>query len=69
VNVDQIRQRTGNAFKPFALQLSDGRRVLVPHPDFVALGRNVVVVISENDRVIPIDPLHIVSIEEERAQG
>ena len=67
MNVDQVRQRTENGVKPFALQLSDGRRIAVPHPDFVALGLNVIVVIGENDRVITIDPHYIVSIEEDRS--
>jgi len=67
VNLDQIRQRTEYGAKPFSLQLSDGRRVPVPHPDFVALGLNVIVVIGENDRVITIDPHHIVTIEEDQS--
>ena len=66
MKLDQVRQRTENGFKPFVLQLSDDRRVPVPHPDFVAFGRNVIVVVGKNDRVITIDPLHIVSIEESR---
>ena len=67
MNLDQIRQRTEYGAKLFSLQLSDGRRVPVPHPDFVALGLNVIVVIGENDRVITIDPHHIVTIEEDQS--
>ena len=44
--------------------LTDGRRFPVPHPEFCAIGRNVVVVIDQNDDAITIDPLHIVSIDE-----
>jgi hypothetical protein len=67
MNIEQVRQRTNNGIKPFEIRLSDGRRVLVPHPDFVALGLNVIVVIGENDRIITIDAHHIVSIEEEHS--
>ena len=44
--------------------LSDGRKFSVPHPEFVAVGRSVVVVIDKGDRVNTLDPLHITSIEE-----
>ena len=64
MDLDQVRQKTHNGAKPFALRLSDGQRVPVPHPDFVALGVNVIVVIGERDRIITIDPHHITSIEE-----
>ena len=64
MNLEQIRQRAGRT-KPFALQLSNGQRLVVKHPDFVALGAHIVVVIDENDRVITLDPRHIVSIEDD----
>lgn len=54
-------------FKPFILHLSDGRKFSIPHPEFVAVGRSVVVVIDKDDQVNTIDPLHIVSLEEKLA--
>lgn len=63
--VDQIKQRLSNGFKPFALCLSDGRRLTVPHRDFIAISPRMVVVIDPAERSHTINPLHIVSIEEE----
>ena len=62
MNLDRIRDRLGNGFKPLVIELSSGRRVPVPHPDFIMLGKNFVVVMSEDDSVRTIDALHIASI-------
>ena len=64
VNVGQIKQRLENGFKPFEIQLSNGRRIRVPHPDFIAVGKRTIAVIGENDLVSVIDALHIVSIDD-----
>lgn len=64
MNLDRIRELLQNGFKPFALQLSSGKRLRVPHPDFIALGKGVAVVIGEDDSVTTVDALHIVAIEE-----
>jgi len=62
--VDQIRKRLENGFTPFALRLSDGRRLAVPHRDFIALSPKVVVVIGEDQLAVTISPIHIVSIDD-----
>jgi hypothetical protein len=67
VNLDRIRERLENGFKPFVLELSSGRRVPVPHPDFIAIGKGVVVVLGKNDSVTALDGLHITAIEDLRA--
>jgi hypothetical protein len=59
-----IRERLSNGFEPFRLRLTDGQRIEVPHPDFIALGRHVIVVLDRNDVARKIDVLHIVSIED-----
>ncbi|MBM3892660.1 MAG: hypothetical protein FJ388_26375 [Verrucomicrobia bacterium] len=64
MNLDRIRERLQNGFKPFALELSNGKRLRVAHPDLIALGKGVAVVIGEDDSVTTIDALHIVAIEE-----
>jgi hypothetical protein len=69
VNIEQIRQRLANGFKPFTLCLADGRKLAVAHPEFVAVGRRVVVVIEQHDRVNTVDPAYILSIEEKAAGG
>ena len=66
MNPQIIRERMHNGFQPFVLHLTDGRHFAVPHPDFLAVGRNFIVVIGEDDIPRTIDPLHIVSIEEVR---
>ena len=64
MNVGQIKQRLENGFKPFELHLSNGRRIRVPHPDFIAVGKHTIAVIDENDLACVIDALHIVSIDD-----
>lgn len=64
MNLERIRERLQNGFRPFALELSSGKRVVAPHPDFVALGRGVVVVIGKSDSVTTIDALHITAIQD-----
>jgi hypothetical protein len=64
MNIERIRERLSNGFKPFVLELSSGKRVKVPHPDFIMIGRSVVVVMGENDSVTTVDALHIAAVEE-----
>lgn len=64
MNTERIRQKLSNGFRPFALQLSSGKRYLVPHPEFIMIGRNVVAVLGKDDSVTTIDALHIVAVED-----
>jgi hypothetical protein len=64
LNLEIIRNRLGAGFKPFTLHLSDGRKIPVPHPDFVIVGRGVVVVLDEHDVDHVVDGMHIVSVED-----
>ena len=64
MNTEQIRKRLSNGFKPFALVSSSGKRYPVPHPEFVVVGRNIVVIVGEDDLVDTIDALHITAIED-----
>ena len=64
MNTERIRQKLTNGFGPFALQLSSGKRYLVPHPEFIMVGRNVVAVLGKDDSVTTIDALQIVAIED-----
>ena len=63
LNLDIIRTRIRNGVKPFTLYLSDGGKIFVPHPEFISVGRNIVVVIGPDDVPQDIDPLHIVSLK------
>jgi hypothetical protein len=64
MNTERIRQKLSDGFRPFALQLSSGKRYLVPHPEFIMVGRNVVAVLGKDDSVTTIDALHIVAVED-----
>jgi hypothetical protein len=65
LSLKTIRERLHQApFTPFHLRLSDGNKVLIRHPDFVAIGGSVVAVTDEEDNFQRIDALHIVSLDE-----
>lgn len=51
-------------FRPFTLRLADGRALLVPHPDFVAVSpRRVAVISAQDESLAVLEPLLIVSLE------
>ena len=66
MNLNRIRERLSNGFRPFVLELSSGKRLRVPHPEFIIVGTNTVVVMGKNDSVTMADALRIVSIEDLR---
>ena len=61
-----IRDRLHESTKPFVFRLSDGTRIPVVHPDFVAVAPGLVVVIDRKGGLIRIDPMHIVAVEERK---
>jgi hypothetical protein len=69
LNLQHIRERLGANFEPFTIRLSDGRGFEIPHPDFIAVGRGVVLVVDEKDNSYKIDALHIVSLDSPTANG
>lgn len=66
---DEIRRLTSNGFRPFTLHLSNGRFFDVPHPEFIAFSRRVVVVMGHDGLPNIIDPLHIVSVNAKPAKA
>jgi len=62
--IEQIRKHLENGFTPFALGLSDGRRFVVPHRDFIAISSRVIVVIDKDELSVSINPLHVVSVKD-----
>jgi hypothetical protein len=64
MNSKLISQRINSDPNPFVFRLSDGTRVAVSHPDYVAVSPGQVLVIGPDEAVTKIDPLHIVAIEE-----
>lgn len=68
LNLENLRNRVrGSGFTPFTLHLTDGRALPVPHPEYVAVSRNIVVVVTEDGVSFSIDPLHIVAISDKSA--
>ncbi len=65
MNTQLIRERLDRDTRPCVLRLSDGTRVPVAHPDFVALSPGQIVVIDpKTEGLTRLDPLHVVAIEE-----
>ena len=68
MNVEQIRKRLHEDPSPFVIRLSDGRKFPIPHEDYIAIGKNLVIVIDDKDASVKIDPLHIVSLDDARVK-
>ena len=69
MNSNLIRERLNGDTEPFVFRLSDGTRVPVAHPDFVAASPGQVVVIdAKTEGITRIDPLHVVAIEEKKVK-
>ena len=64
MNLDRIRKKASNGFRPFALETSGGKRYEVPHPEFIMIGKGVVAVLGRDDSVTTLDALHIVAVED-----
>ena len=64
MNTERIKQKLANGFRPFAIEVSSGKRYLIPHPEFIMVGRGVVAVLGKDDSVTTIDALHIVAVED-----
>jgi hypothetical protein len=65
--IAQIKKRLENGFTPFAVRLSDGRRFVIPHRDFIAISTKTIVVIDKDELAVSINPLHVVSVEDTAA--
>lgn len=65
LSLKTIRERLHQVpFTPFRMCLSDGRKILIRHPDFVATGGSVVAVVDEDDNFQRVDALHVVSLDD-----
>jgi hypothetical protein len=65
MHVDVIREALHKLpFRPFTFRLADGRELPIVHPDFVAVSqRQVIVVNPQDESVMWLEPLLIVSID------
>ena len=64
MNVEHIRTRLKDGFRPFAVVTSSGGKYPVPHPEFILLTPRTVVVADQNGYAVVLDPLHIVGLED-----
>jgi hypothetical protein len=64
MNLEEIRKKVANGFRPFILRTSDGREFPVPHREFIFLTRRSVIVADKEGFVDILDPLHIASLQE-----
>jgi hypothetical protein len=69
VNVQHIRARLRESFRPFAVVMSSGNKYPVPHPDFIFLTDRVVVVADQRGYTANLDPLHIVGLADTPVRG
>ena len=66
MNVEHIRARLGNGFRPFAVVTSSGNKYPVPHPEFILLTPRTVVIADRRGYAVVLDPLHVVGLEDIR---
>lgn len=59
----------GGGFKPFTICLSDGTKIPVPHPELIAIGKNGVLAVGQNDRAYTLETIHIVALQEVRSRA
>ena len=64
MNVEHIRSRLSERFRPFALVTSSGNKYPVPQPDFVFLTARTIVVADQEGYTVLLDPLHVVGLED-----
>lgn len=64
MNLEDVRKRLSDGFRPFIIRTSDGREFPVPHKEFIFVTRRSVIVADKEGYVDILDPLHIASIRE-----
>ena len=62
--IEQIKSRLESGFHPFTLELSSGKKIRVPHRDYIAVHPKLIVVIDQKGISHTISPLRVVSIDE-----
>jgi hypothetical protein len=67
--IEDLKERLANGFKPFAIQLSDGRRFVIPQCDFIAFTPKKIALFDEKGVSHVINTLHVVSIDDSVEQG
>jgi hypothetical protein len=69
MNLDSLRKALQRQpFQAFTIRLADQRAVEVRHPEFVAVGNRVAVIVAEDDSWSVVESLLIVSIDYDAPQ-
>lgn len=64
MNVEYLRARLQEQFRPFTVVTSSGNKYPVPHPDFIFITARTVVIADKKGYVMSLDPLHIVGLQD-----
>ena len=64
MNVQHIRDRVKDHFRPFAVVTSSAKQYPVPHPDFIFLTERTVIVADRKGYTVNLDPLQIVGLQD-----
>ena len=62
MDLDDIRKRLSQGFKPFVIKTSDGREYQVPHREFIMITSRTVVIADADGFVDILAPSHIVAL-------
>jgi len=64
MNVQELEKRLSGGFRPFAIRATDGQEFVIPHPEFLLIGKYSIAVRDKEGFINTVDPLHIVSAKE-----
>ena len=64
MNLDEIRRRVSNGFRPFTIKTDGGKEYSVPHREFIMVTSRSVVVADAEGFIDILDPLHVVALRE-----
>ncbi len=64
MNVQELKKRLSGGFRPFAIRTTDGQEFVIPHPEFLLIGKYSIAVRDKEGFINTLDPLHIVSAKE-----
>jgi hypothetical protein len=56
-------------FQPFAIELSSGRQLPVPHPDHILVGRGMVAIEDDQGLIDVVSALHITGIHSQTSRS
>jgi hypothetical protein len=64
MNVQELKKRLSGGFRPFTIRTTDGQEFVIPHSEFLLIGKYSIAVRDKAGFINTLDPLHIVSARE-----